>query len=308
MNADSILLIAEADAPRLDAYLASQTELSRSQMQKLIKEGLVTKNRIVAKSNTEVKTGDAIRYVLPETQEIRIVPQEIPLSLVYEDDDLLVVNKPKGLVVHPAPGNPDGTLVNGLLYHFTKLSGRGGSDRPGIVHRIDKDTSGLLVVAKNDIVHEKLSKQFADHSAHRSYVCLVHGNLKGDGGTVDAPIGRHPVDRKRMAVVENGRHAVTHWTVLERFSVATLLKVELETGRTHQIRVHMAYCKHPIMGDPVYGNAAPKLKLYTQALHGYKLSFTHPKTDERLSFFAPLPEDFLHALAALGSKCAFRLE
>lgn len=308
MNLDTVLIIAETAAPRLDAFLASQTELSRAKVQGLIKAGLVTRNRLAAKSSDEVKAGDVIAYVPPKEQEISILPQQIPLSIVYEDDELLVVHKPKGLVVHPAPGNPDGTLVNGLLYHFSKLSSCGGHDRPGIVHRIDRDTSGLLVVAKNDRSHELLARQFAEHTARRSYVCLVHGNLKEDSGTIDAPIGRHPVDRKRMAVVDNGRRAVTHWTVLERFSVATLLKVELETGRTHQIRVHMAYRKHPIVGDPVYGNPAPKMKLYTQALHGYKLSFVHPATEERMTFFAPMPDDFRHALDMLGSDHSFRLE
>ena len=206
------------------------------------------------------------------------------------------------MVVHPAPGNNSGTLVNALLYHFGTLSKSGGAARPGIVHRIDKMTSGLLVVAKNDSAHEALAKQFASHSAHREYLCLVHGNLKEDAGTINAPIGRHPADRKRMTVAAGGRSAVTHWRVLERFGTVTLLDVSLETGRTHQIRVHMAYIKHPILGDEVYGSPAEKLKLNGQALHGYRLTFVHPRTQTEMTFTAAVPEDFQYALQKLGSQ------
>ena len=301
MTTETILLIAETDAARIDAYLADNTEFSRSKLQKLIKDGAVFKNDRTCKPNTEVKAGDTIRIVAPITEgEVLPKAEDIPLDVVFEDEDLAVVNKPKGMVVHPAPGNETGTLVNALLYRFGTLSEANGP-RPGIVHRIDRFTSGLLVIAKNDAAHEALSRQFAAHTAHREYVCLVHGNLKEDSGTVDAPIGRHKTDRKRMAVVENGRNAVTHWRVLERFGAETLLDVALETGRTHQIRVHMAYIKHPILGDEVYGSPAPKLGLNGQALHGYRLTFTHPKTGELLSFTAPIPEDFRHALRLLGS-------
>lgn len=301
MTTETILLIAETDAARIDAYLADNTEFSRSKLQKLIKDGAVFKNDRTCKPNTEVKAGDTIRVVAPITEgEVLPKAEDIPLDVVFEDEDLAVVNKPKGMVVHPAPGNETGTLVNALLYRFGTLSEANGP-RPGIVHRIDRFTSGLLVIAKNDAAHEALSRQFAAHTAHREYVCLVHGNLKEDSGTVDAPIGRHKTDRKRMAVVENGRNAVTHWRVLERFGAETLLDVALETGRTHQIRVHMAYIKHPILGDEVYGSPAPKLGLNGQALHGYRLTFTHPKTGELLSFTAPIPEDFRHALRLLGS-------
>lgn len=302
MTTETILLIAETDAARIDAYLAENTELSRSKLQKLIKDGAVLRNDRPCKPNTEVKEGDVIKLLAPvEDDTILPQPENIPLDVVYEDGDLAVINKPKGMVVHPAPGNPNGTLVNALLYRFQTLSDAQGL-RPGIVHRIDRYTSGLLVVAKNDAAHEALSKQFAAHTAHREYVCLVHGNLKEDSGTVDAPIGRHKTDRKRMAVVENGRHAVTHWRVAERFGEVTLLDVALETGRTHQIRVHMAYCKHPILGDEVYGSPAPKLGLNGQALHGYRLTFTHPKTGETMSFTAAITEDFQKALHILGSK------
>lgn len=300
MSAETVVLIAESDAPRADAYLAGALDYTRSQLQKWLKDGALSVNGKAAKPNTAIKAGDTLRLLVPEAPETAAIPQNIPLDIVYEDDALCVIHKPKGMVVHPAPGNPDGTLVNALLYHFETLSGVGGALRPGIVHRIDRDTSGLLVVAKTDAAHERLAAQFADHSAHRSYVCLVHGNLREDTGTIDAPIGRHPTDRKRMAVVPGGRRAVTHWRVLERYGEATFLGVELETGRTHQIRVHMAYQKHPILGDPVYGNPAPRLGLYSQALHGYRLTLTHPATGEVMTFTAPLPEDFKTALRRLS--------
>ena len=300
MNTETVVLIAESDAPRADIYLASSLDASRSQIQKWVQNGGLTINGKIAKSNTAVKKGDILNLQIPEEEQQEVKPQNIPLDIVYEDDSICVINKPKGMVVHPGPGNQDGTLVNALLFHFDQLSGIGGADRPGIVHRIDKDTSGLLVVAKNDRAHEKLAAQFADHSAHRSYVCLVHGNMRDEYGTIDAPIGRHPVDRKRMTVIASGRKAVTHWQVLRRFGDTTLLRVNLETGRTHQIRVHMAYIKHPILGDPVYGSPAPKLGLYSQALHGYKLCFIHPETGIRTEFIVPVTEDFKVALERLS--------
>lgn len=309
MTTEPILLIAETEAKRIDAYLAENTELSRSKIQKLIKDGAVIKNGRPCKVNAEVKPGDAIRMDVPlEPDAILPEPEDIPLDVVYEDDAIAVINKPKGMVVHPAPGNASGTLVNALLYRFQTLSDAGGVVRPGIVHRIDRMTSGLIVVAKTDAAHEALARQFADHSAHREYLCLVHGNLKEDSGTIDAPIGRHKTDRKRMAVREDGRRAVTHWSVLERFGTETLLDVRLETGRTHQIRVHMAYRKHPILGDEVYGSPAPKLKLFGQALHGYRLTLVHPVTNETVSFTAPIPEDFRNALNLLGSRVSLPYE
>jgi 23S rRNA pseudouridine1911/1915/1917 synthase len=241
-----------------------------------------------------------VRYVLPEAKPVELVAEDIPLDILYEDEDLCVVNKPRGMVVHPAVGNESGTLVNALLYHFDGLSTIGGEVRPGIVHRIDKMTSGLLVVAKNDMAHEGLARQFADHFAHRSYIALVAGNIREDTGTVDAPIGRHPTERKRMAVVPNGRRAVTHFRVLYRFSSVTLLSLELETGRTHQIRVHMAHIHHPLVGDSVYSSGKNDLGMEGQALHGWRLQFTHPKTGEHMAFQAPLPEDMQRALKRLG--------
>lgn len=303
MTTETILLIAETEAPRIDAYLAENTAYTRSKIQGWIKDGAIEKNGKPCKANTEVKPGDAIRMHVPQKNGDALpAPENIPLDVIYEDDDLAVINKPKGMVVHPAPGNPSGTLVNALLYRFQTLSGTGGETRPGIVHRIDRLTSGLLVVAKNDAAHEALAKQFALHTAHREYLCLVHGNFKEDSGTIDAPIGRHKTDRKRMAVTEDGRRAVTHWRVLERFGTETLLDVALETGRTHQIRAHMAYIKHPILGDEVYGSGASKLGLVGQALHGYRLTFTHPRTSETMSFTAALPEDFTEALRRLGGS------
>ena len=303
MATETILLIAETEAARIDAYLAANTDLTRSKLQKLIKDGAVELNGKSCKANAAVRAGDAIRLSVPESKnDLLPEPENIPLDVVYEDADLAVVNKPKGMVVHPAPGNDSGTLVNALLHRFQTLSASGGESRPGIVHRIDRMTSGLLVVAKNDAAHEALARQFALHTAHREYLCLVHGNLKEDSGTIDAPIGRHKTDRKRMAVTPDGRRAVTHWRVLERFGTETFLDVQLETGRTHQIRVHMAYIKHPILGDEVYGSAAPKLGLDGQALHGYRLTFTHPGTGKTMTFTAPLPEDFRLALARLGGS------
>ena len=299
MNSEE-LFIAEKAYRRLDLCLSEMTELSRSRAQALIEEGLVTLNDRPCRQSDGVKPGDAVRYVLPEAKPVELVAEDIPLDILYEDEDLCVVNKPRGMVVHPAVGNESGTLVNALLFHFDGLSTIGGEVRPGIVHRIDKMTSGLLVVAKNDMAHEGLARQFADHSAHRSYIALVAGNIREDTGTVDAPIGRHPTERKRMAVVPNGRRAVTHFRVLYRFSSVTLLSLELETGRTHQIRVHMAHSHHPLVGDSVYSSGKNDLGMEGQALHGWRLQFTHPKTGEHMAFQAPLPEDMQRALKRLG--------
>ena len=293
-------ITAEKSAPRADVYLAQLTELSRSRVQQYIKEGYILINAASCKVNTPICVGDQIELRLPKRKEPSAVAQDIPLDIVFEDDCLCVIHKPQGLVVHPASGNPDGTLVNALLYRGTGLSGVGGALRPGIVHRIDKMTSGLLVVAKDDVTHQALAEQFQTHTARRSYLALVHGNIKTDTGTINAPIGRHPVHRKKMAVVADGRHAVTHYTILERFGAVTLLRLELETGRTHQIRVHLAHSKHPVLGDSLYSTVAPKLGLQGQALHGFALRFVHPKTGEQVDFTAPLPKVFLSALRRLG--------
>lgn len=301
------LLITDKEYRRLDVCLSEMTELSRSRAQSLIEERLVSINGRPCRRSDAVRLGDTIRYAVPEAKPVELIPEDIPLDIVYEDEDICVVNKPRGLVVHPAVGNESGTLVNALLYHFGDLSTIGGEIRPGIVHRIDKMTSGLLVVAKNDTAHERLARQFADHTAHRSYIALVAGNIKEDSGTVDAPIGRHPTERKRMAVVENGRTAVTHFRVLHRFSSVTVLALELETGRTHQIRVHMAHIHHPVVGDKAYSSCKNALGMEGQALHGWRLQLTHPSTGEPMSFEAPLPEDMRRALKRLGYPGEFPL-
>lgn len=285
---------------RLDRFVSEASGLTRSQAQRLIREGAVTVNGACARAAHALAPGDEVRLLPPEPVEIEARPEPMPLDIVYEDADICVINKPQGLVVHPAPGHAAGTLVNGLLYHFGTLSEVGGALRPGIVHRIDRMTSGLLVVAKNDAAHLSLTAQFQTHEAGRAYLALVDGNLREDSGTVDAPIGRHPRERKRMAVVPDGRSAVTHWRVLARFGTHTLLSVALETGRTHQIRVHMAYIRHPVTGDDVYGASRRQLGLAGQALHGYRLCLTHPSSGEEMVFYAPLPAYFVAALQKLG--------
>ncbi len=291
------------DAPggeRLDVFAAAATGQSRSFVQKRIEEGCVLVNGKASKANVKLKSGDSVSVLLPPPRVTELKPENIPVDIVYEDRDIAVVNKEKGMVVHPAPGNESGTLVNALLYRLKDLSGIGGELRPGIVHRIDKLTSGLVVVAKNDAAHRALAEQMKLHSASRSYLALVEGNFKEDSGVVNAPIGRHKTDRKRMAVTENGREAVTHWRVLERYGAFTLLAITLETGRTHQIRVHMAYLKHPVAGDTVYGPDKPKLGLNGQALHAAKLTLCHPSTKETLTFYAPLPPWFVDTLKKAG--------
>ncbi|MDO4564862.1 MAG: RluA family pseudouridine synthase [Clostridia bacterium] len=294
---------------RVDKFIAANTGLSRAYAQTLIADGKVWVNGAAAKKNTVLRDGDEIRLVLAPREEIRAFPQDIPIEIVYEDADICVINKPQGMVVHPAPGNPSGTLVNALMFHLDALSETGGeAERPGIVHRIDKMTSGLLVVAKNDLAHESLAGQFAAHTARRSYLALVHGNVREDGGTVRASIGRHKTDRTRMAVLPDGKDAVTHFRTLERFGAVTLLQLELETGRTHQIRVHMKHIRHPILGDAVYGSADERLGFKGQALHGYRLRLIHPRTQEPMAFFAPLPEYFKKALLSFGSRLEFEKE
>lgn len=297
-----ILQTASEDAgKRLDAWLAEQTELTRSAVQKLMEEGRVTAAGKPLAKNTRLTGGETVSVELPEPEAVDIVPQNIPLDVVYEDEDVIVVNKPTGMVVHPAPGHPDGTLVNALLYHCGEsLSGVGGQKRPGIVHRIDRDTSGLIIAAKNDAAHLALAAQLADHTLARTYECLAVGNFREDSGTVNAPIGRHPVDRKRMAVVrQGGREAVTHWEVIARYPGVTHLRCRLETGRTHQIRVHLAHIGHPILGDTVYGAKKPVPGLTGQCLHAVGLRFLHPRTGEPVELTCPLPEEFVRMLDKL---------
>ena len=295
-------LYADIPGERLDAFLArSVPDLSRSAAQKLIEEGQVRRNGKPGKKNDKLNIGDAIFYEIPEPKAVDIAPKEIPLDIVYEDDDLLVINKPKGLVVHPAAGHQDDTLVNGLLYALgDDLSGINGELRPGIVHRIDKDTSGLLAVAKNDLAHTVLASQLKDHSMARTYEAIVCGVLKEDSGTVDAPIGRHPTDRKKMCVTQrNSKPAVTHWEVIRRYRGYTHIRCKLETGRTHQIRVHMAYIGHPILGDTVYGHKKPELGQSSQCLHAGVLCFAHPRDGHPVMVFAELPQYFKDVLAKL---------
>lgn len=279
---------------RLDVFLSDKTELTRSRIGKLIQEGQATVDgKGVSKPGTPVKAGQWIELAIPEVKAVELTPQDLPISVVYQDDDLAVVFKPSGMVVHPAAGNPDGTMVNALMMKLDGLSGIGGEMRPGIVHRIDKDTSGLLLVAKNDRSHLFLSEQIKEHTVQRAYLSILIGRLKENEGDVHGPIGRHPTDRKKMAIVPDGREAHTHYTVLEELKGATLIEARLTTGRTHQIRVHMASLGHPVLGDPVYG---PKKSPYPveggQLLHAYKLGFVHPTTGENMLFEAKPEERF----------------
>lgn len=302
-----MILTLDRSGERLDAALARLVpELSRSQAQRLIEQGAVTCGSRPVKKNEKLQSGDTLTLTLPEVQETALEAQDIPLDVCYEDADVIVVNKPKGLVVHPAPGHPDGTLVNALLAHCgDSLSGIGGERRPGIVHRIDKDTSGLIIAAKNDFAHASLAAQLKDHSLARTYVCIVCGNIREESGVIDAPIGRHPADRKKMAVTEkNSRSAVTHWRVLERFGGYTLVECRLETGRTHQIRVHMAYRGHPILGDMVYGHKKPELGQDSQCLHARELTFVHPRSGERVTVSCGLPAYFEQLLQKLRGRTA----
>ena len=288
----------ECKNQRLDAFLASSLDgLTRSQATRLIESGEVAVNGRAVSKSYKLAGGEDIAVTLPEPEPVEAVPQDIPLDVVYEDADVIVVNKPSGMVVHPAPGHPDGTLVNALLHHCAgTLSGVGGALRPGIVHRIDRDTSGLIIAAKNDAAHQYLSAQLADHTLARTYECIVVGKLREDRGTVDAPIARHPTDRKRMAVVAGGREAVTHWEVIARYPGYTHVRCRLETGRTHQIRVHMAYIGHPILGDTVYGAKKEVPGLTGQCLHAVGLRFLHPRTHEVVELSCPLPEEFTRML------------
>ena len=295
-------LTADQAGERLDAFLARMGEgLTRSAAQKLIEQGQVLRNGKPGKKNDKLNPGDIVEYTVPEAKPVDIVATEMPLDIVYEDEDVLVINKPKGLVVHPAAGHQEDTLVNGLLYAMgDDLSGINGELRPGIVHRIDKDTSGLLAVAKNDLAHTMLASQLKDHSMARTYDAIVCGNLKEASGTVDAPIGRHPTDRKKMCVTQrNSKPAITHWEVVTRYKGYTHIRCKLETGRTHQIRVHMAYIGHPILGDTVYGHKRPELGQDSQCLHAGALCFRHPRDGRPVMVFAPLPDYFRQVLEKL---------
>lgn len=292
----------EDEGVRLDSFLAaSLPELTRSAAARLIETGQVTVDGRAASKSARLSGGETVSVTLPEPEPAEALPQEIPLDVVWEDADVIVVNKPAGLVVHPAPGHPDGTLVNALLHHCgDSLSGVGGALRPGIVHRIDRDTSGLIIAAKNDAAHQALSAQLQDHTLARTYECVVTGNLREESGTVDAPIGRHHTDRKKMAVTDRGgKRAVTHWEVLERFPGYTHVRCRLETGRTHQIRVHMAYIGHPIYGDTVYGAKKPVPGLTGQCLQAVGLRFLHPRTGEPVELACPLNGEFQAALERL---------
>ena len=304
MSALTLPVPPEAAGGRVDAWLAEQREdLTRSAAARLLEDGQVTCDGKPLPKNYRLRGGETLTVTLPEVQEAELIAQDIPLDVVYEDGDVIVLNKPKGLVVHPAPGHADGTLVNALLHHCgDSLSGIGGEKRPGIVHRIDRDTSGLIIAAKNDFAHQRLSAQLADHSLARTYECIVTGNLREDSGTVDAPIGRDKRDRKKMAVVSDGRRAVTHWEVIARYPGFTHVRCRLETGRTHQIRVHMAYLGHPILGDTVYGARKPVPGLQGQCLHAVGLRFVHPRTGETVELTCPLPEEFQRELKKLEAR------
>ena len=289
---------------RADALISAGVEgLTRSAAQKWLEDGRVTMNGVPVKKNTKLAPGDTLLIIPPETQDIDLIPQEIPLDIVYEDNDVIVVNKPVGMVVHPAPGHPDGTLVNALLYHCKEsLSGINGERRPGIVHRIDRDTSGLLIAAKNDKAHLALAAQLQDHTLFRQYHAVTVGGFREESGTVNAPINRHPTDRKRMFVCRpgEGREAITHWQVIDSHDGYSHITCRLETGRTHQIRVHMAHTGHPLLGDTVYGNKKPYPGLEGQCLHAAKLTFIHPSTNEEITVEAPLPEWFNKVLVKLN--------
>ena len=290
----AIYIVEEIDIKkRIDVYVSEKAEISRSHAQKLINDGNVLVNSKQEKVSYKVDIGDNINVTIPEAKTIDIVAENIPLDILYEDNDVIVVNKPKGMVVHPAAGNYTGTLVNAIMAHAGEnLSGINGVIRPGIVHRIDKDTSGILVIAKNDTAHVGLAKQLKDHTMKRVYVAIVKGNIKNDEGTIDAPIGRHKIHRKKMAVVKDGRHAVTHYKVIKRVDNLTVIEARLETGRTHQIRVHMSHIGHPLLGDDVYGDGKNKYHFVGQALHAKVLGFVHPITNEYMEFESDLPEEF----------------
>ncbi len=299
---DHVELTVEQGEERIDVFLANALHKSRAYIQKLLKDGLVLVDGKIVKANYKTTEGDIVEVTFPEIIEISAKPQDLPIDVIYEDEWVIVINKGVGMAVHPAPGSPEGTLVNALMYHTKDLSAIGGVIRPGIVHRIDKDTTGLLVVAKNDEAHRFLSEEIKNHFVMRTYVTIVKGNVKDDSGTIKTQIGRHPKDRKKMAVVKEGREAITHYTVLRRYGNYTLLQVNLETGRTHQIRVHMHHINHPIVGDPIYGFSQNEFGLKRQALHASILSFIHPKNKVMKSFVAPMAEDIKKIIETLEKR------
>lgn len=289
---ETVTAEAEDAGTRADVFLAAKLGVSRSNMQKLLEDGRVKRGEKIIKANYKVRAGEMFVVDIPEPEPIEAVPENIPLDIIYEDDDVVVLNKARGMVVHPAPGNYTGTLVNALLYHCSNLSGINSAIRPGIVHRLDKDTSGIMIVAKNDAAHISLSQQIQSKTAVRTYLAVVRGNIKTDSGTIETQIARDKTDRKKMAVVkEGGRDAITDYEVLERFGKYTLMRCKLRTGRTHQIRVHMEYLGYPLVGDPKYSPMKTPFGIKGQALHSHTLEFTHPRTGERMKFEAPLPED-----------------
>lgn len=289
---ETVTAEAEDAGTRADVFLAAKLDVSRSNMQKLLEDGRVKRGEKIIKANYKVRAGEMFVVDIPEPEPIEAVPENIPLDIIYEDDDVVVLNKARGMVVHPAPGNYTGTLVNALLYHCSNLSGINSAIRPGIVHRLDKDTSGIMIVAKNDAAHISLSQQIQSKTAVRTYLAVVRGNIKTDSGTIETQIARDKTDRKKMAVVkEGGRDAITDYEVLERFGKYTLVRCKLRTGRTHQIRVHMEYLGYPLVGDPKYSPMKTPFGIKGQALHSHTLEFTHPRTGKRMKFEAPLPED-----------------
>lgn len=305
MNEIVMEITPEMEGERIDKCISNYLEsLSRSYIQKIIKDGKAYVNDAVVKANYKVKVDDKVQFEIPDCEEPDIPPQDIPLDILYEDKDILIVNKPKDMVVHPAPGHYEGTLVNAIMFHCKdELSGINGVLRPGIVHRIDKDTTGSIIICKNDEAHRKIAQQLKEHSITRKYRAIVYGRILEEEGTVNAPIGRHPTDRKKMAINEkNGKPAVTHYKVLERFDKYTYIECQLETGRTHQIRVHMTSIGHPLLGDEVYGNAKCPFKLEGQTLHAMTIGFIHPATGDYVEYEAPLPEYFEHLLQILRTK------
>jgi len=301
ISCEKLLVLEEMEGERLDVFVTeNMEELSRATVQILIKTGKILVNGQSLKASYHLRTGEEVDVELPEPQVVAIEPQNIPLTIIYQDEDLVVVDKPQGLVVHPAHGNWDHTMVNALLYHIRDLSGINGELRPGIVHRLDKDTSGVMVVAKNDSAHRSLAEQIRVHSIKREYIALVHGVIKENLGTIDAPIGRSKLDRKKMAVVKEGRSAISNYEVMQRFSNYTLVKVSLLTGRTHQIRVHFSYIKHGVVGDPLYGSTKKHFDLEAQALHAHLLGFNHPRSGEYVEFTSPLPGYFQGILTELA--------
>lgn len=304
-NMEPVVFTAEEKGQRLDVFVVERfPELSRSHVQKLIEQGNVLVDGSVRKANYKLRGGEAVQVTVPQAEPISVEPEDIPLDILYEDKDIIVVNKARGMVVHPASGVYSGTLVNALLYHCQDLSGINGEIRPGIVHRLDKDTSGVMVCAKNDTAHLDLAEQIRTKTAHRTYWAIVHGNIKEEAGIIKGDIGRHPTDRKKMAIVrENGKPAVTHFKVLERFGEYTLVACQLETGRTHQIRVHMTSIGHPLINDPKYGpKKSSPFAINGQALHSLQLTLTHPVTKEEMTFTAPIPTDMEKILTGLRNK------